>query len=152
MHTSIQTHKQGEEADVVVVSMVRSNSKGQIGFVREPERVNVMLSRAHDGLIIFGSSDCLTHASSPAARQYWQTTMSRLRAAGSVHPGLPVACQQHGTPAFPPLASPSAFASQAPDGGCCLPCLTPLPCGHCCQCDSTLLTVATQTCCAKRCD
>ena len=37
---------QGEESDIVVVSLVRSNKRGAIGFMKEEQRVNVLLSRA----------------------------------------------------------------------------------------------------------
>ena len=53
---------QGEEADVVLVSLVRSNNMNNIGFLREPERVNVMLSRAKHGEIIFGNKETLMNA------------------------------------------------------------------------------------------
>ena len=46
---------QGEEAKIVLISFVRSNEMGQIGFLKEPERVNVMLSRARECEIIFGN-------------------------------------------------------------------------------------------------
>jgi len=45
---------QGHEADIVIFSLVRSNEKGNIGFMREMERLNVGLSRAKKGLIIIG--------------------------------------------------------------------------------------------------
>lgn len=46
-------------------------------------------------------------------------------------PGLPSECQLHATRAL--LRSPKAFAEQAPQGGCCLPCNAKMPCGHVCQ-------------------
>ena len=46
---------QGEEADVVIVSTVRCNSNGRIGFLRFDNRVNVMFSRAKHGMYVFGS-------------------------------------------------------------------------------------------------
>jgi len=50
---------QGEEARVVIVSLVRSNPSGAIGFLKEPQRVNVLLSRARDALILLGNPLCL---------------------------------------------------------------------------------------------
>lgn len=47
---------QGREADVAVYSVTRSNHEGQIGFLRERERLNVALSRARLGLAIVGDS------------------------------------------------------------------------------------------------
>ena len=47
---------QGQERDVLVYSVTRSNARGELGFLRSPERLNVALSRGRDGLIIFGDS------------------------------------------------------------------------------------------------
>src|SRR5262249_12132085 len=51
---------QGNEADVIIVSLVRNNaspSGSGLGFLSEEPRVNVMLSRAKRKLIIIGSWD-----------------------------------------------------------------------------------------------
>lgn len=45
---------QGRQADVCIYSVVRSNSKGILGFLREPPRLNVALSRGKSGLVIVG--------------------------------------------------------------------------------------------------
>ncbi|KAG5175929.1 hypothetical protein JKP88DRAFT_249852 [Tribonema minus] len=47
------------EQDLVVASLVRSNAQGKIGFLREPERANVLLSRARLGLIMIGNDATL---------------------------------------------------------------------------------------------
>ena len=43
----------------MVASLVRSNERGALGFLKEAPRVNVLLSRARDGLILVGNSECL---------------------------------------------------------------------------------------------
>ena len=43
---------QGQERDVIILSMVRSNAKGHLGFITDRRRINVALTRARDGLII----------------------------------------------------------------------------------------------------
>ncbi|KAJ5999068.1 hypothetical protein N7451_006878 [Penicillium sp. IBT 35674x] len=48
---------QGEEAKVVVISLVRSNSQNRCGFLRTPNRINVLLSRAKHGMYIIGNSE-----------------------------------------------------------------------------------------------
>lgn len=50
---------QGQERDVIVVSLVRSNDDGQIGFLSDLRRMNVAITRARFKLIILGSKDTL---------------------------------------------------------------------------------------------
>lgn len=50
---------QGRESDVVVISLVRSNESGQIGFLRDLRRMNVAMTRARMKLIIIGNSGTL---------------------------------------------------------------------------------------------
>jgi len=50
---------QGEESKVVIVSLVRSNERGQLGFLSVLNRVNVLLSRAMHGMYLIGNADCL---------------------------------------------------------------------------------------------
>ena len=45
---------QGREADVVVVSLVRSNTKKRLGFVEDERRMNVALTRGRNGIIVLG--------------------------------------------------------------------------------------------------
>ena len=47
---------QGEENDIIILSLVRSNNENKIGFLKIPNRVNVALSRAKKGMYIFGNS------------------------------------------------------------------------------------------------
>ncbi len=51
---------QGQERDVVLISLVRSNEEGNIGFLRELRRMNVAITRAKMKLIIVGAADTLT--------------------------------------------------------------------------------------------
>lgn len=56
---------QGNEADLVLLSLVRNNPRtglGAVGFLREKARMNVALSRAKDQLVIVGSLDFLKEA------------------------------------------------------------------------------------------
>lgn len=50
---------QGSERDVVLISLVRSNAEGQIGFLRDLRRMNVAMTRARMKLIIIGDSSTL---------------------------------------------------------------------------------------------
>ena len=49
---------QGSEADIVILSLVRSNARGHIGFARDRQRINVAVSRAKDRLLIVGNAQC----------------------------------------------------------------------------------------------
>lgn len=50
---------QGRESDVVLISLVRANDEGQIGFLRDLRRMNVAMTRARMKLIIIGHSETL---------------------------------------------------------------------------------------------
>ena len=51
---------QGQERDVIMISLVRANEKGQIGFLRDLRRMNVAITRARMKLLILGEAVTLT--------------------------------------------------------------------------------------------
>ncbi|MXR50740.1 IGHMBP2 family helicase [Halovenus sp. WSH3] len=53
---------QGREKEVVLVSLVRSNDRGSVGFLDEPRRFNVALTRARRKAIVVGDSETVTAA------------------------------------------------------------------------------------------
>ncbi|CAH0482405.1 unnamed protein product [Peronospora belbahrii] len=122
---------QGEEATIILASLVRSSTnvhrRGAIGFLKTPNRINVLLSRAKHGLILVGHGDLL-RAKSPL----WQQVLDQLQREECFGNGLPLYCQRH--PDYQRIATnPSSFELLAPDGGCLRPCGTRLPrCGHAC--------------------
>ena len=61
---------QGQERDIIVLSMVRSNDEGQIGFLRDLRRMNVAITRARMKVIILGDVPTLTRH--PFYRQLWK--------------------------------------------------------------------------------
>ena len=61
---------QGQERDVIVISLVRSNDEGQIGFLRDLRRMNVAITRARMKLIILG--DRYTLCRHPFYQKLWQ--------------------------------------------------------------------------------
>lgn len=50
---------QGREVESLVISLVRSNDDGNVGFLKDPERLNVALTRARRALILIGDSSTL---------------------------------------------------------------------------------------------
>ena len=51
---------QGQERDIIVISLVRSNDEGQIGFLNDLRRMNVAMTRARMKLIILGNAQTMT--------------------------------------------------------------------------------------------
>ena len=51
---------QGQERDIILISLVRSNDEGQIGFLKDLRRMNVAMTRARMKLIILGNKDTMT--------------------------------------------------------------------------------------------
>ena len=76
---------QGEEADVIILSLVRSNSRGDIGFLSVQNRMVVALSRARHCLYILGNGAMLSRAS-----PLWRSVLAQLSREGCVGPALPV--------------------------------------------------------------
>ena len=52
---------QGQERDVIFISLVRANEEGQIGFLNDLRRMNVAITRARMKLVIMGEADTLKH-------------------------------------------------------------------------------------------
>lgn len=122
---------QGEEASVIVSSLVRCNAEGRIGFLSDEGRVNVLFSRAKNAEIFIGSQQTLCNATKPEGKKMWCRILDDLEAKGHVYKSFPAQCSNHGTVAKRPLLTPDDF-EDVPDGGCDAPCITSLPCGHCC--------------------
>ena len=61
---------QGQERDIIVISLVRSNDEGQIGFLRDLRRMNVAITRARMKLIILGDRSTLCRH--PFYRKLWE--------------------------------------------------------------------------------
>ena len=52
---------QGQERDVIFVSLVRSNDNGEIGFLSDLRRMNVAMTRARQKLVLIGNAETLSH-------------------------------------------------------------------------------------------
>lgn len=118
---------QGEEAKVIVVSLVRSNRQRKVGFLRTENRINVLLSRAQHGMYLIGNTETYLHV------DMWSDVHAQLTQADAVGDAFPLCCPRH--PDKPILCfEPDDFVRKSPEGGCELPCDERLePCGHRCR-------------------
>lgn len=135
---------QGDEAKVIIISLVRSNSEKKCGFLKTSNRINVLLSRAHHGMYIIGNAE--TANSVPM----WKDIISILDKNGNRGASLALRCPRHeDTPTT--VSMPDHLAVFAPEGGCNLKCAWRLKCGHACmtKCHSKLLHSAVR--CLERC-
>lgn len=118
---------QGEEAKVVIVSLVRSNKKKKVGFLRTTNRIDVLLSRAQHGLYLIGNTDTYLN------QTMWASVHGMLQATDSVGKALGLCCPRH-TDTEIQVSQPDDFARLSPEGGCQLACDRRLVnCGHQCQ-------------------
>lgn len=109
---------QGEESDIVVASLTRSNDAGDVGFMASPERLNVLLSRARTALIMIGNAE--TFVKNRKGKMTWTSLFDKLRENHQLHDGLPVKCEQH-PQRLALLQNMADFDTQCPDGGCAEP-------------------------------
>lgn len=115
---------QGEENDIVLLSLVRSNRQSKVGFLNISNRVCVALSRAKKGLYCIGNSVMLDQV------KLWSKIFHTLREKDQVGKALTLCCQNH--PDREVKVSNADDFSQAPEGGCTQPCQFRLDCGHVC--------------------
>ncbi|KAG6147076.1 hypothetical protein E4U28_007793 [Claviceps purpurea] len=118
---------QGEESDIVIASLTRSNGKGDIGFMKAPQRLNVLLSRARNCLIMYGNMD--TFMASARGNNCWVPFFGLLKKKGFLRDGLEVRCEQH-PERRNLLTRPADFGVKCPDGGCSEICNATLKCGQ----------------------
>ena len=136
---------QGEEAKVVIISLVRSNKERKCGFLRTSNRINVLLSRAQHGMYIIGNTETSAHV------PMWGDVLEILSKNGNVGPHLELCCPRH--PETPlEITTPDDFATVSPEAGCDLLCGQRLSCGHSCvnKCHSDGIHQATY--CLKPCN
>lgn len=126
---------QGEENDVILLSLVRSNMPRTIGFLDNRNRFVVALSRARRGLYIFGNSVTLTTSESEdphrGRQPLWLPLIQHLgsKKRFNIDDGLPLTCSRH---------SNITIVHEAADidklaGGCRKKCdMGRLPCNHEC--------------------
>ncbi len=106
---------QGEESDIVIASLTRNNETGDIGFMSAPERLNVLMTRARNGIVLIGNM--ATFMQSKKGRHTWHPFFELLKAKGHLYDGLPVYCGKHPSRTAL-LKEPIDFDKSCPDGGC----------------------------------
>ncbi|RMZ73612.1 dead box helicase [Pyrenophora seminiperda CCB06] len=124
---------QGEENDIVLLSLVRSNRNSSIGFLGSDNRACVALSRAKRGFYLFGNAELLACESGT-----WASVVDIMYKNNS--PGVttghvrrvgyrfPLECSKHGQKTW--CEEPADF--ELIKGGCDIKCEGSLPCGHRC--------------------
>ena len=109
---------------VIILSLVRNNNRGSVGFLRTPNRVCVALSRARNGLYLLGNMRLLSK-SHPVWGQIEQTLTDN----GELGDGFPLRCDRHHL-SYRIVNRPEDF----PLGSFCRePCELTLSCGHLCR-------------------
>ncbi|KAH9515711.1 NFX1-type zinc finger-containing protein 1 [Bulinus truncatus] len=108
------------------VALLRSNEEDIAGFVKIDNRVCVALSRAKKGFYILGNFDLFASKS-----KLWRNIIDTAKKNEMIGRGLIVHCPNH-PEAVKYLSTAEEFDSR-PEGGCEIPCMFLLKCGHRCQ-------------------
>ncbi|KAK2561506.1 NFX1-type zinc finger-containing protein 1 [Acropora cervicornis] len=117
---------QGEESDIVLLSLVRSNQEEKVGFIKVVNRTCVALSRAKKGFYCIGNFDLLSKHS-----ELWKKIVNELKANDGFGAALPLVCQLHNDEVT--AESSEDFEKKVPEGGCLRGCGVRLECGHACK-------------------
>ncbi|KAE9364989.1 P-loop containing nucleoside triphosphate hydrolase protein [Stipitochalara longipes BDJ] len=127
---------QGEENDIILLSLVRGNRSNLIGFLDSKNRLVVALSRARRGMYIFGNAITLMAAETTddfvGREPLWSPLVNYMtdQLRFNVDGGLPVTCDNHGK--ITRLYESYHF-DQVVVGGCDTACGGTLLCGHPCK-------------------
>ncbi|KAL8841355.1 MAG: hypothetical protein Q9170_000986 [Blastenia crenularia] len=135
---------QGEEAKVVIISLVRSNDERSCGFLKTSNRINVLLSRARHGMYLIGN------AHTARVVPMWDQVITILEKDENLGPTLALCCPRHQETPIE-VSEPDDFSTFSPEGGCNRKCVSRLGCGHACinKCHSEALHSAVR--CLERC-
>ena len=116
---------QGEENDIILLSLVRSNSEGRIGFLGDSNRICVALSRARQGFYCIGNFNLLkSHC------KLWKEICDDLKTKEAIGDNLQLICKRHKNVTNVKWAREF---KQCELGGCTMPCGDRLECGHACD-------------------
>ena len=137
---------QGEECDIILLSLVRSNKNNEIGFLRTFNRVCVSFSRAKLGFYIIGNFDCIVKGEEKLNQKLnnneknikfaekmigiWGKIRKKAEELKIIGNELILECQNHKRKAI--ISKISDF-DNCPEGGCQEPCKKRMACGHVCE-------------------
>ncbi|CAD8059690.1 unnamed protein product [Paramecium primaurelia] len=85
---------QGEENDIVIISLVRNNQNNKLGYIQIENRINVALSRARLGLYVFGNFDFIYKASINGS--LWQKIIQLAKIKNYLNDYINTKCIPHG--------------------------------------------------------
>ena len=134
---------QGEECDIILLSLVRSNRDFKIGFLKTFNRVCVAFSRAKIGLYIIGNIDCIIKGekirqNKNKNKKYtdikmldvWQRIEAKAKELNIIGNKLTLICKNHKNKTI--IENEKDFA-KCPEGGCQEICKIRKKCGHVCE-------------------
>ena len=125
VHVTTIDNYQGEENEIILLSLVRSNKKKIPGFVRDENRICVALSRARQGFYCIGNFQLFQECS-----DLWSSITEDVKSRGFYGDSLELVCSQHKVET---KVSCADDFKQVPDGGCNQPCEEIYrECGHQC--------------------
>lgn len=123
---SVVDNFQGEESKIILLSLVRSNEGGVVGFLKKENRICVALSRAKHGLYVIGNMKQLRDSC-----DLWKQIFQDLNDDNSIGSSLVLQCENHNV--LSQVSTDRDFHLKSPEGGCTRPCSFSLPvCGHTC--------------------
>ncbi|XP_065913466.1 NFX1-type zinc finger-containing protein 1-like [Dysidea avara] len=117
---------QGEENDIILLSLVRSNENGRVGFLKIENRICVALSRAKKGFYCFGNFSLLRESCDT-----WKDILQYLGQKSNLGSSLLLHCSNH-TNVKTEIHTVDDF-QKVPEGGCNRMCDARLECGHVCK-------------------
>ncbi|KAL5237885.1 hypothetical protein ACI65C_005295 [Semiaphis heraclei] len=126
MKITVVDNYQGEESDIILLSLVRSNEKGNVGFLKTENRICVALSRAKYGLYIIGNMENLYNSG-----ELWKQIKETLVNQCSYGDELTLECAIHS--GITTKVSKSEDFNIIMEGGCTMLCKSLLLCGHYCS-------------------
>ncbi|KAL5005050.1 hypothetical protein ScPMuIL_018506, partial [Solemya velum] len=127
VRVSVVDSFQGEENEIIILSLVRSNTDGKIGFVGIDNRICVSLSRAKLGMYVVGNMAMMENGS-----ELWKKVINDVKTENWFGPSLPLYCVNHPRDERIDAKTPEDF-SRAPLGGCMRKCEFRYDCGHVCH-------------------